>query len=201
MRSLAPIALLILSSGIHAQSLSEHAAAAAGATIGTAAGKPMSNALTKIFGQVQSDADKAAKNPSKPLTKATAETPAVKTPSAGALSSPSSNPAPQSSSVSHRRAPRTEPATKAPEFAQTFAIVPVEPPPAVKQATAEELALIKIGTSERDLVEALGRPHSRISIPEEGHMLETLQYRANGKPLATIRMDNGQVVTIEPVQN
>lgn len=199
MRSLAPIAILILSSGIQAQSLSEHAAAAAGATIGTAAGKPMSNALTKIFGKVQSDAEKAAKNPnpSKPLTKTTVETPVVKTPAVGAASS---TPSAQPSSVSHRRSPHSETATFAPVVAQPFVIVPVEPP-AVKQATAEELALIKIGTSEKDLVEALGRPSSRITIPEEGHMFETLQYRANGKPLAIIRLDNGQVVTIEPVQN
>jgi hypothetical protein len=198
MRSLAPIALFILSSGMHAQSLAEHAAAAGGATIGTAAGKPMSNAITKIFGQVNTDAGKAAKNPnpSKPLTKTVAETPAVKTPVAS-----SSTPSAQPSSISHRRAYRTETVAHAPEIAPTFTIVPVEPPPTVKQATVEELALIKIGTSEKDLVEALGRPHSRITIPEEGHMLETLQYRANGKPLGTIRLDNGQVVTIEPVQN
>ena len=195
MRSLAPIAILILSSGIQAQSLAEHAAAAGGATIGTAAGKPMSNALTKIFGKVQSDAEKAAKNPSKPLTKTPVEPPAIRTPVAS-----SSTPSAPPSSVAHRRAPRTETKAYEPVVTQPFKIVPVEPP-AVKQATAEELALIKIGTSEKDLVEALGRPNSRITIPEEGHMLETLQYRANGKPLATIRLDNGQVVTIEPIQN
>lgn len=52
MRSLAPIALLgslSLVIGAQAQSLAEHAAAASGATIGTAAGKPLSNAITKIL--------------------------------------------------------------------------------------------------------------------------------------------------------
>jgi hypothetical protein len=207
MRSLAPIAIigsLIVSSGIQAQSLSEHAAAAAGATIGTAAGKPLSNAITKIFGQVDSAAQNAAKNPSKPLTKTTTETPAVKIPALGAPAA--SGPAAagdsnysQPSTGSRRRAPRSESAAYAPVVAQPFAIVPVEPP--VKQATAEELALIKIGTTEKELIAALGLPTSRITIPDEGHMLETYQYRANGKPLATIRLDNGQVVTIEPSQN
>src|SRR5258706_407380 len=110
MRSLAPIALVLVSFGVQAQSFSEHAAAAAGATIGTAAGKPISNAITKIFGTVQSDAEKAAKNPSKPLTKtATTETPAVKAPAIGIPVS--SGPAPSSGgggSVSHRRTPRSE---------------------------------------------------------------------------------------------
>jgi len=207
MRLLAPIAIigsLIVSSGIQAQSLSEHAAAAAGATIGTAAGKPLSNAITKIFGQVDSAAQNAAKNPSKPLTKTTTETPAAKVPALGTPTA--SGPAAagdsshgQPSTGSRRRAPRSESAAYGPVVAQPFAIVPVEPP--AKQATAEELALIKIGTTEKDLIAALGPPTSRITIPDEGHMLETYQYRANGKPLATIRLDNGQVVTIEPSQN
>lgn len=199
MRLLAPIAILIVSYGVQAQSLAEHAAAASGATIGTAAGKPLSDAITKIFGQVNSDAEKAARNPSKPLTKTKSETPAAKVPDIGIPAS--SGPAATSagSTAAHHRAPRSESTAYVPVPQQQFTIVPVEPP--VKQATAEELALIKIGTTEKDLVEALGRPTSRISIPEEGHMLETYQYRANGKPLATIRLDNGQVVTIEPVQN
>jgi len=205
MRSFVPFAItgsLMLAIGVQAQSLSEHAAAAAGATIGTAAGKPLSNAITKIFGQVDSAAQNAAKNPSKPLTKTTTETPAVTVPALGgpASSGPTASGGSsysQSSSVSRRRAPRSQSAANVPVVAQPFAIVPVEPP--AKQATAEELALIKVGATEKELVEALGRPSSRITIPDEGHMLETLQYRANGRPLATIRLDNGQVVTIEPI--
>jgi hypothetical protein len=205
MRSSIPFTIaasLILAVGIQAQSLSEHAAAAAGATIGTAAGKPLSNAITKIFDQVDNSAQKAAKNPSKPLTKTTNEPApaAVPLPHMGAIVNsdpPVSGGSGQAGSGSRRRTPRSESAANAPVATPTFTIVPVEPPE--KQATAEELALIKIGTTEQDLVAMLGRPYSRITIPDEGHMLETYQYRANGKPLATIRLDNGQVVTIEPI--
>jgi hypothetical protein len=208
MRSLAPIAKigsLIVASGIQAQSLSEHAAAAAGATIGTAAGKPLSNAITKIFNNVDDNAQKAAKNPSKPLTKPESETKSAKPPATGAIVnagppvSGGGSGSTQPSSGSRRRTPRSESAVNEPVAPPTFTIVPIAPP--VKQASAEELALIKVGTTEQELVAALGRPYSRITIPEEGHMLETYQYRANGKPLATIRLDNGQVVTIEPSEN
>src|SRR5260370_18098252 len=151
MRSRARIAIigrLIVTSGVQAQSLSEHAAAAAGATIGTAAGKPLSNAITKIFNQVDSDAQKAAKNPSKPLTKTTSETKSVTVPAAGAPAN--SGPAAtggssQPSSGSRRRAPRSESAAYAPVAVPTFTIVPVAPP-LVNKATAEELALIQSGT-------------------------------------------------------
>lgn len=64
MRSFAAIALFgtfVSIANLQAQSLAEHGAAAAGATIGTAAGKPISNAVTKIFGQVDDQAKSASK--------------------------------------------------------------------------------------------------------------------------------------------
>src|SRR5260370_23839748 len=145
MRSLAPIAIigsLIATSGVQAQSLSEHAAAAAGATIGTAAGKPLSNAITKIFKQVDSDAQQAAKNPNKPLQKTTSETKSVTVPAVGAPTNSgpvatggSSQPSPGS----RRRAPRSESAVNATVPVPTLTIVPVEAP-LVNPATAEGLA-------------------------------------------------------------
>src|SRR5712691_3316486 len=64
MRLFATIALFgtfVSIANLQAQSLAEHGAAAAGATIGTAAGKPISNAVTKIFGQVDDQAKSASK--------------------------------------------------------------------------------------------------------------------------------------------
>ncbi len=63
MRLLAPVLsseVSYWSPALEAQSLAEHAAAASGATIGTAAGKPLSNAITKIFGQTDASTKKAA---------------------------------------------------------------------------------------------------------------------------------------------
>src|ERR1039458_1591126 len=76
MRSLAPIALLgsfLLVTAVQAQSLAEHAAAASGATIGTAAGKPLSNAMTKIFGQTDTTTKNAASAPAVTKTPAKPE--------------------------------------------------------------------------------------------------------------------------------
>jgi len=69
MRLIAGIALsgLVFIGTIEAQSLAEHAAAAAGATVGTAAGKPMSNAITKIFGQVDDQTKSASRTNVKPV--------------------------------------------------------------------------------------------------------------------------------------
>ena len=71
MRSLALIALVgsfVTSTSLVAQSLTEHAAAAAGATIGTADGKPLGTALGKVFGDVdKSTSTVAAPKVAKPI--------------------------------------------------------------------------------------------------------------------------------------
>lgn len=203
MRSLATIGLLgsfLLVTGIQAQSLSEHAAAAAGATIGTAAGKPMSNAITKIFGQVDNDTKKAAnqKADTKPQPKTpapTSPTPMLGTPSPGQpLSSHPSNPEP------YRRS------TRAPvsDYSQTDAVNPsvvaapvVVPEPPRKEPTQEQLASVKVGATASEVLSVLGPPESRVTIPDDGHLLEICQYWAKGKQLGTIRLDNGQVITVE----
>ena len=64
MRLFATIALFgtfVSIANLQAQSLAEHGAAAAGATIGTAAGKPISNAVTKIFGQTEEQTKSASR--------------------------------------------------------------------------------------------------------------------------------------------
>ena len=207
MRSLATIGLLgssLLVTGIQAQSLSEHAAAAAGATIGTAAGKPMSNAITKIFGQVDNDTKKAANQ--KTDTKPQPKTPASATDSSPALGivSPDQPLGAHTSAPASRRptpAPVSEyrrPTTANPPAVAPVVIVPiVVPEPPRKEPTPEQLASVKIGATASEVLKTLGPPESRVTIPDDGHLLEICQYWAKGKQLGTVRLDNGQVVTVE----
>lgn len=211
MRSLAIVlpAGLLFAAGLHAQALTEHAAAAAGATIGTAAGKGLSNSMTKIFGDTDKQADKAAnsRKPSKPVTDP--ETSAHKSPAqpaAGDAGRVPIEPTPfPAASQPHRRAPR--PAAPPPEKAVAVSTVPNPTPlpqatpipePVVKAPTLEQLTSIKVGATESDVLAALGQPSSRLTIPDDdGHLRETCQYWANGRMLGTIRLDNGQVVSVE----
>ncbi|HMD47657.1 MAG TPA: hypothetical protein VKG79_01110 [Bryobacteraceae bacterium] len=209
MRSLVSIAALglIASTGsVYAQALSEHAAAAAGATIGTAAGKPVANALGGILNSVDSTTTLAAQTGAK--TKATAvapktgadpaasvnraAAPGVFSPGFGADSAAAADvPASGAASRSRRRsAPAVAPATS------PVILAPIPEP--VKEPSLEEVAGVKIGTTEHDLFAALGKPESHVSVPDDdGHLRESCQYWANGKQLGTIRLDNGQVVKVE----
>ncbi len=199
---------LIVAAGVQAQSLTEHAAAAAGATIGTAAGKGLSNSITKIFGDTDQQTAKAAKpdakKQSKPVTApaATSDASASTNRAAASSSAPSPLEPGPSPATSRSRARARRPAESSIENATAalnpIVSTPVIAEPVVKVPTPEEVASIKVGTTEADLLAALGQPASRVIIPDDdGHLREICQYWANGRAIGTVRLDNGQVVTVD----
>ena len=205
MRLLAPIALLgtlLLVGGAQAQSLAEHAAAASGATVGTAAGKPLSNAITKIFGQTDTSTKKAAsasvntKNAAKPEAESAPLVPAAPQGGGGALPSLGGSSSGGGSTPSRhggfaQRSTAQYAAINPPE-----AVIAVQEPPH-KEPTAEELAGIHVGASAQELISTLGKPESTVTIPDDGHLVQICQYWSQGKQLGTVRLDNGQVVSVE----
>jgi len=216
MRSLALVlpATLMFAASVHGQVLTEHAAAAAGAAIGSGAGKSLSNSMTKIFGDTDKETAKAAKadtkKPSKTVTDPAPDPQAAKS-KPSAISQADAAPGPLQPSASHAPAqPRSRVARKplpqdetAAALTHPLAVTPITtaPPiaqPIIKVPTVQDIASIKVGTTAEDLVTALGQPSSRVTIPDDdGHLRETCQYWANGQQLGTIRLDNGQVVTVE----
>ncbi len=208
MRSLAFIALgsFVASISLTGQSLTEHAAAAAGATIGTAAGKPLGTALGKIFGSMDQSTSKAAGTAKvvKPVepkaTVRTAPAPVLgPAPSAGSGGSGGgeSASAPSGHSTRRHELRAEEPLASAP-------IAPVTPIPApeVKEPSVEQIAAIQVGATSNELEAALGAPESHVSIPDDdGRLLEICQYWAKGQPLGTIRLENGHVVSVQTRSN
>jgi hypothetical protein len=201
--SVTALGFLAITGSIYAQALSEHAAAAAGATIGTAAGKPVAGALTGIFGQVDSVTAtasgtgkttpvpanlKAAPDPN--ASKNLGGNPGAFTPGFGdSVAGDAAVPA-DSSRARRRGAPVASAEASYPAIAAV--------PAPVREPSLEEVAGVKIGTTEKDLFAALGRPESRVSVPDvDGHLRESCQFWAGGKQLGTVRLDNGQVVKVE----
>jgi hypothetical protein len=172
------------------QTLTEHGAALAGATIGSAAGKSVSNGITKIFGALDASAGKAAedkdktKPPSPPVVTASPQSLPVAAASAGPVSSP------PRASASRRVSNRTESATSA--------VAMYNLSPAI-EPTLANLQSIKAGTPGDTLAKTLGEPSSTITIPEDGHLVQVLRYRAQGQLLGVIHLDNGEVVKVDAV--
>jgi hypothetical protein len=209
MRSLALIALgtFVASFSLNGQSLAEHAAAAAGATVGTAAGKPLGTALGKIFGDVDNSASKAAGTkvikPPEPKVEVTRSAPAIAPGPVAPLGASGGSGASAdsggggSASAAHRTARRREPAAASEPLASA-PITPLVVEPVVKEPSVEEIAAVKVGATATELEATLGAPESRVSIPDDdGHLLEICQYWSKGQQLGTVRLDNGRVVSVQ----
>jgi len=198
---------ILISAAASAQTLADHAAAAAGATIGTAAGKPISNSLTTIFGNVGEVTAAAAG--SSAATKNTAKPPATTDPKAdakplvpfegGTSAEPNAGGTAPASTAAPLRAVRPS-SRQRPAVARALPVsaFPTIIQPPVKEPTVPELLAIQIGTARKDLETALGTPESHVTVPgDEGHLLESYQYWAHGRQLALVHLDNGQVVKID----
>ncbi len=74
----------------------------------------------------------------------------------------------------------------------------VPPGPPQRNLTGEEFGLIRVGSTEKEVLAALGPASSKVVVPDDdGHLRESLQYFVKGKPMGTVRLDNGRVVQIE----
>jgi hypothetical protein len=72
------------------------------------------------------------------------------------------------------------------------------PPQELKEVTAQDIARVKVGSSEKELKAILGPPASRVEIPDDdGRLNVTMQYWGNGKLQGIVRMENGKVVSVE----
>jgi|SRR5580698_1237371 hypothetical protein len=89
-------------------------------------------------------------------------------------------------------------AASAPAPAPLPTVQAVPPGPPQKNLTGEEFGLIHVGSTQKEVLAVLGPPSSKVVVPDDdGHLRETLQYWVKGKPLGTVRLDNGRVIQIE----
>ena len=78
-------------------------------------------------------------------------------------------------------------------LADAVPATPIPPPPTM---TPEAFRKIAAGMSRREVL-ILGEPSSRISMFEDGHMVEMFSYRASGQPFGHLRLEDGTVVRAE----
>ena len=194
--------VLLIASAVWAsgQTMTEAGAALAGSTIGTAAGKKASEGITSIFEKVNQTTAKAAatsgkENKGKPLLEvgpgvptgipagASKETKADLTGDVPVIPPP---PPPIKAHVS-RVAPRTPPPVP---------VAPVEPPPPAPQATPADLQTLALGTGRGDVLK-LGVPVARITMFEDGHLLEIYRYSTGDISFGAVRLTDGLVSSVQ----
>jgi len=68
------------------------------------------------------------------------------------------------------------------------------PPPAV---TSAELRAIAVGTSRADVVGKVGIAAATITMDDGGHLVEILEYTANGNRVGSVRCNDGRVESVD----
>jgi hypothetical protein len=174
------------------QTLTEFGAAAAGGSVAGASGKKVSDGINNIFNKVSGTADKASAA-DKPAAKlpGSKQQPALEVSPGVPKDDGSGVPPPPETHVAVRKAaPVPPPVTTLAEVA------PVAPPPPPPQMTAEDLKQVAQGASREDVLK-LGAPSARITMIEDGHLVEVYDYIAHGENLGRVRLTDGAVASVQ----
>ena len=191
------VSFLFINSLAFAQTLTEFGAVAAGSAVGGASGKSVSNGITAMFGKVDQQTAKAAAKETRREKEPQAE--ALKVAPGAAIADPGDVPLPPVPS-GKRTAPAPRPVAEfiAPKEAIRFSslsdIAPVLPPPPVM--SPEDLRSVSLGTTRADVLK-LGVPSSKITMFEDGHVVEQYSYHQNGQKFGGIKLTDGVVSSVQ----
>ena len=189
--------VLLLSPAAFSQSLTEFGAVTAGSAVGGASGKSVSNGINAIFGKVDQQTAKAAvSNPmaAKPVRKEVPEPPPFKAAVSDDNGGVPLPPAP------HKRAASLTPVAQynlpqeITRMRSLSDVAPSLPPP--REMSPEEFHAIATGMPRTDVLH-LGLPASKITMFDEGHLVEIYSYRQNGQKFGTLHLTDGAVSSIE----
>ena len=181
MRLVLRLSMLLVVAGLAwSQALTEAAGIVAGGSVGTGAGKKVGEGITGVLQNVNATAAKAAKT-----EKPTAKT-ADKASSVAVLQTGPGGVVKDHSLVPPPPVKPAAPALLTPALAL--------PPPRV--ATAEDLKTLSSGTSKAEVLK-LGAPSSRVTMFEEGHLVEIFRYQARDAAFGTVRLSDGSVTSVQ----
>jgi hypothetical protein len=182
------------SGALQAQSMVETAAAAAGGSAGGIAGKKVSDGLSKIFEKVDKHTAEAAKGAD--ATKSRRAVPDAPPPllqvGPGVPQSDGSN-VPPPPPIRHAAVRKTAPVERHMPAIEPAPVVAVQPP--APDVTAADLKRVTAGML-RDEVLKLGSPAARITMVDDGHLLEIYRYQANETTLGVVRLTDGAVSNV-----
>ena len=179
-----------------AQNLTEFGAVTAGSAVGGASGKSVSNGITAIFGKVDQQTAKAAKETKKEKEP---QPEALKVAPGSPVADPGSVPLPPAPAAK-RSAPAPVPVAQyvvPSEIARISSwadVAPTLPPPPVM--SPEDLRSVSTGMTRADVLK-LGMPSSKITMFEDGHVVEQYSYHQNGRKFGGLKLTDGVVSSVQ----
>jgi hypothetical protein len=166
----------------------ETAAAAAGGSVGGVAGKKVSDGMSSIFGKLDKQTGKAAETGKngKPLFEVG---PGV--PKRVATESVPAPPPLANHAIAHKAAPLA-PQPMLPVSPVVLRYSPSPPP----EMTRDDLKQVATG-AQRDDVLKMGEPAARITMFDDGHLVEVYRYADSDRTLGVVRLSDGAVSKVE----
>jgi hypothetical protein len=194
MRLVLRFSILLTVAGLAwSQALTDAAGIVAGGSVGTGAGKKVGQGVAAVLQNVNATATKAART-EKPNPKIADKSSAVavlQTGPGGVVKDHSLVPPPPPKKVA-AVVPPPPPLTPSTPAVTTPRLV--LPPP--RQATAEDLKTVASGTSKAEVLK-LGAPSSRVTMFEEGHLVEIFRYQARDFAFGIVRLSDGSVTSVQ----
>ena len=185
--------LLFIATTAFAQNLTEFGAITAGSTVGGASGKAVSNGINAIFGKVDQQTAKAAGSQTKQQDTALTVAPGVPNDDTGGVPPPPEQPRRRAAAPSLPIAQMTVPfeATRIFSLAE---VAPALPPPPVM--SPEDFRNVSNGMTRANVLK-FGAPASKITMFEDGHVVEVYSYYQNGQKVGTLHLTDGAVTSVQ----
>ncbi len=185
------------------QAMTEAAGVLAGGSIGGVAGKKVSDGITNVMGKVEGVTSKAAKTTKAPeaaVAKAKADTPSggavLQVGPGGVVKDHSLVPPPPPPARRAAIVPPPPTVESSPVVTAFRPTIPVLPPPPPPQVTADDLKSLASGTDRRDVLK-LGAPAARISMYDDGHLVEIYRYQSHDRTIGVVKLSDGSVSSVQ----
>ena len=171
------------------QGLTDAAAVIGGSSVGGVAGKNVGAGVSAIFAKVGGTTDKVAKTGvEKPKEKAGA---VLEVGPGGVVKDHSLVPPPPPKKVVAAVPPPPPLVRPTPPVVQPVVVTP--PPPV---ATPDDLKTLADGTPRADVLK-LGAPASRITMFDDGHLVEIYRYQTREATFGIVRLRDGSVSSVQ----
>jgi len=178
-----------------AQNMAETALAAATGSVAGVAGKPISDAVDKIFGKVNAQAKSPGVEEEIRESPAGQRQPAAKT--VARARRPAQGPAQgASSSRPYRGRLRGRMHFVAQPPVEPQPVAPEAPAPQAPRPSREDISSVFAGAGRAEVVARLGAPVAQLSMPASGELIEIYQYIDRQGNLGSVRFRDGRVTEV-----
>lgn len=183
MRLVLRFSMLLVVAGLsRSQGLTEAAGLVGGSSVGAGGAKKVGQGVAAVLQNVNTTASRVAK-PS--------EGAVLQTGPGGVVKDHSLVPPPPPKKIAAVVPPPPPLTPSAPAILTPRLVLP---PP--RQASVEDLKTLASGTSKADVLK-LGAPASRVTMFDDGHLVEIFRYQTRDVALGVVRLSDGSVTSVE----